>query len=394
MNEESLKNFGGIIDDFLLDLKNTFPELKPHWDIIEKADKKQLSDYCLHIYPERFFDIIYQNDDIFKPEENINTFFLPSIDFKVIFNDDTVSDTTKKTLWKYLQLLMFSIVGNIKDKKDFGECMNLFDGIEEDALQDQLKDTIDGISDFFKNATNENDSASDDEDHEDSAPKSNPFRGSMPNMPDLDGMKSHLHSLFNGKIGSLAKEMAAEISDDFVELLGGDNMQNVDQKDIFKKMMKNPKKIMDLMKKVSSKLDEKLKSGNISKDEIMREATDIMGKMKEMGGGAEFNDLMKNLTKGMGKGMKFNKGAFNSMQKEFEKREKLKEKIRKRKEATLEKKSENQSVFKIVDEEQQKTATLKAQKELDELLAQEEIEKSKKEKQTKPKTKKKKKKKN
>jgi hypothetical protein len=385
MNEESLKNFGGIIDDFLLDLKNTFPELKPHWDIIEKADKKQLSDYCLHIYPERFFDIIYQNDDIFKPEENINTFFLPSIDFKVIFNDDTVSDTTKKTLWKYLQLLMFSIVGNIKDKKDFGECMNLFDGIEEDALQDQLKD-----------ASNESDSVSDDEADADTSPKSNPFRGSMPNMPDLDGMKSHLHSLFNGKIGSLAKEMAAEISDEFVELLGGDNMNmgNVDQKDIFKKMMKNPKKIMDLMKKVSTKLDEKLKSGNISKDEIMREATDIMGKMKEMGGGAEFNDLMKNLTKGMGKGMKFNKGAFNSMQKEFENREKLKEKLRKRKEATLEKKSENQSVFKIVDEEQQKTATLKAQKELDELLAQEEIEKSKKEKQIKPKTKKKKKKKN
>ena len=45
MNEESLKNFGGVIDDFLVDLKNTFPELKPHWDIIEKADKKQLSDY-------------------------------------------------------------------------------------------------------------------------------------------------------------------------------------------------------------------------------------------------------------------------------------------------------------------------------------------------------------
>lgn len=393
MNEESLKNFSGIIDDFLVDLKNTFPELKPHWDIIEKADKKQLSDYCLNIYPERFFDIIYQNDDIFKPEENINTYFLPSIDFKVIFNDDTVSDTTKKTLWKYLQLLMFSIVGNIKDKKDFGECMNLFDGIEEDALQDQLKDTIDGISDFFKNAGHDIDSGSDDEDPDNGSAKPS-FTGSMPNMPDLDGMKSHLHTLFNGKIGSLAKEMASEISEEFVDLLGGDNIENVNQKDIMKKLMKNPKKIMDLMKKVSGKLDEKLKSGNISKDEIMREATDIMGKMKEMGGGAEFNDLMKNLTKGMGKGMKFNKGAFNAMQKEFETKEKLKEKLRKRKEATLEKKSENQSVFKIVDEEQQRTATLKAQKELEELLNQEELEKSKKEKQIKPKPKKKKKKKN
>jgi hypothetical protein len=109
-----------------------------------------------------------------------------------------------------------------------------------------------------------------------------------------------------------------------------------------------------------------------------------------MGGGEQFNDLMKNLTKGMGKGMKFNKGAFNAMQKEFESKERLREKIKKRKEATLEKKSENQSVFKIVDEEQQKTAILKAQKDLEELLAQEEKEKTK---DLKPKTKSKKKKK-
>lgn len=388
MNEESLKNFGNIIDDFLGDLKTTFPELKPHWDIIEKSDKKQLSDYCLQIYPERFFDIIYQNDDIFKPEENTNTFFLPSLDFKVIFNDKTVSDNTKKTVWKYLQLVMFTIVGNIKDKKDFGDCMNIFNGIEEDALQDQLKETIDGISDFFKNIGVEEDSDNDDDiDDDDKMPN---FTGNMPNIPDLENMKSHLNSLFNGKIGSLAKEMAAEISDEFVELLGGQNAAHLDQKDILKQVMKNPKKIMELMKKVSGKLDEKLKNGNISKDEIMREATDIMGKMKEMGGGEQFNDLMKNLTKGMGKGMKFNKGAFNAMQKEFESKERLREKIKKRKEATLEKKSENQSVFKIVDEEQQKTAILKAQKDLEELLAQEEKEKTK---DLKPKTKSKKKKK-
>ena len=64
----------------------------------EKAEKKQLSDYCLQIYPERFFDIIYQNDDIFKPENNVNTYFLPSLDFKIIFNDPTVSENTKKTI--------------------------------------------------------------------------------------------------------------------------------------------------------------------------------------------------------------------------------------------------------------------------------------------------------
>ena len=49
MNEETLVNFGKVVDDFLGDLKGTFPDLNDHCTIIEKAEKKQLSDYCLQI---------------------------------------------------------------------------------------------------------------------------------------------------------------------------------------------------------------------------------------------------------------------------------------------------------------------------------------------------------
>ena len=41
-----------------------------------------------------------------KPTEIINTTFLPNIDFKTLYYDDT-SDSTKETLWKYLQLILF-----------------------------------------------------------------------------------------------------------------------------------------------------------------------------------------------------------------------------------------------------------------------------------------------
>jgi hypothetical protein len=382
MNEESLNSFQEIISDFIGDLENTFPEYKSHWDIVRKSSTQQMVDYCKMIYPERFFDILYQNEEIFKPEESVNTYFLPSIDFKLIFNDETVSETSKKTVWKYLQLIMFSIVNDIKDKKDFGDCMNIFNGINEGDLEEQLKSTMENIGDFFKesNKTQEGD-------------EEYPFSDSMPNMPDLESMKGHLHGLFNGKIGSLAKEMAEEITEDFVEFLGNDvDPNNLDQKDVMKKLMKNPKKIMELMKKVTSKLDEKIKSGNISKDEMMKEATELMGKMKEMGGGGQFNDLMKNLTKGMGlgKGAKFNKGAFDAMQKEYENKERLKEKIKQRKKATLEKKNEKESVFKIVDEEQEKSRIAV----LDELIAEEEKEKLLKPKTTSKSKKKKKKTKN
>ena len=386
MEETKLDDFEGIINDFIKDLENTFPEYDTQWGIIKSAKAKQLLDYCVNIYPERFFDILYQNEDIFKEEENVNTYFLPSMDFKVIFNDTSVSDNSKKTIWKYLQLILFQVVNLVKDKKDFGDCMNIFNGIDEDTLQSKLNETMSGIHEFFENVeTNEKEK---DNDSNDNGPN-------MPNMPNMDNLKEHLNGLFNGKIGSLAKEMAEEISEEFVDLMGSNiDPESMDTKDILKNVMKNPKKFMDLMKKVTSRLEEKMKSGNISKDEIMKEASDIMGKMKEMGGGDQFNDLMKNLTKGMGlgKGTKFNKGAFQAMQKDFENKERLREKLKKRKEAKIMKTSEKSSVFKIDDEEQQKSKTLKAEKALQELLAEEEKEKTVKTQINKPKKKKKKKK--
>jgi len=125
----------------------------------------------------------------------------------------------------------------------------------------------------------------------------------------------------------------------------------------------------------------------------MKEATDIMGKMKEMGGGDQFTDLMKNLTKGMGKGMKFNKGAFQSMQKEFEMKERLREKVKQKKAAQILKTGENKSVFKI-DSEEQKRSEAKREELIQQMLAEEDEIKQKVEKKTTKTTKKKKKKKN
>jgi hypothetical protein len=65
-------NFRSIITDFTKDLSITFPEyifLWSKWTDTEEFNEKELQyifEYCLSIYPERFFDILYQNDEIFK----------------------------------------------------------------------------------------------------------------------------------------------------------------------------------------------------------------------------------------------------------------------------------------------------------------------------------------
>jgi hypothetical protein len=132
--------------------------------------------------------------------------------------------------------------------------------------------------------------------------------------------------LFDGKIGTLAKELAEEISGEFSNILGedfatnGENTEHTTQ-DVLKKMMKNPKKMMDLVKTVGDKLKNKMDSGEISKDEIMKEATDILAKMKQMGGGSELNEMLKKFAGGMGKNMRINTSALNQMTKKEEMRQ-------------------------------------------------------------------------
>jgi hypothetical protein len=152
----------------------------------------------------------------------------------------------------------------------------------------------------------------------------------MPNMPNMENLQDHLKNLFEGKIGKLAKEMAEEISEDFSDLIDDDMKNSTNTQDVLKKLMKNPTKIMELMKKVGGKLDAKMKSGEISRDEIMKEAGDLLGKMKDMGGKDQFNEMFKNLAKNMGgagKNMRLDTNALDRMTKQASMKEKMKSKL-------------------------------------------------------------------
>lgn len=300
-------NFRAIILDFTNDLSITFPEFADKWSKwnnpnLSSTDLQELFNYCVNTFPARFFDIIYQNKDVFGPESTINVEFLPGIDFKLLFNCNEISEQTKKSLWKYLQLILITVVGDMKDKQTFGDTLNLFDNIDETELQQKLSETISGITEFF-NESIENGRNS----NEPGQPNPNKF-SKTDGLPDI---QDHLQSLLNGKIGALAKEMADDISDDFKDILGnGGNMEN--PQDIIKKLMQNPQKISNLLKTVGAKLDSKMKNGDISKDELMKEAGEMMNKMKDIGGQDQFNELFKNISKNMG-GMAAGMGSMGGL---------------------------------------------------------------------------------
>jgi len=288
-------NFKSTVCDLLNDLNNTYPEYKDKWSMwvdCDDSELKELHDYMVTVFPERFFDILYQNTDIFNKDDTSNVMFLPDVDFRLLFNCDGISENTTKTLWKYLQLLLFVTVGSIEDKSKFGDTANIFEGIDDNVLQEKLKETMEGLTGFFNDT---------DMSQPDISGGEFRFDTSDNTMPDVDGIHEHLKGIFDGKIGKLAKELAEEISVDFEDMMKTDT-KNASQQDIMKKLMKNPKQMMDMVKKVSGKLQTKMDSGEISKDELMKEAGEILNKMKDLGGSKEVNDMFKQFAGGMGLG--------------------------------------------------------------------------------------------
>ena len=83
-NNEVPEDFKKIIREFCGDLTNSFPDettesIKLLY-IGSDYDYNIIFEHCKKIYPERFFDILYQNEEIFDNEE-LDLHFLPGISF-------------------------------------------------------------------------------------------------------------------------------------------------------------------------------------------------------------------------------------------------------------------------------------------------------------------------
>merc|ERR1711968_279834 len=175
-------------------------------------------------------------------------------------------------------------------------------------------------------------------------------------MPNMENIHEHLKGLFDGKIGKLAKELAEEIQGDLSNMVDGDNVSSPE--DVIKNMMKNPKKMMGIIKMIGDKIKNKMDSGDISKDELMGEASELLNKMKEMGGTDQFNDIMKKFAGSMGKNAKFNKEALNKMMRQEAMKGRMKAKMDAKKNYTLSKDANDNLVFNLSEEEKQERTNI------------------------------------
>ena len=330
--------FNKIIKDLSNDLSVTFPEYAPFiekwWQNSKYENPVQyLYEFCLKKMPPRFFDILYKNADMFSETSDLDTEFLPNIHFRNLWQCD-ISENTRETIWRYLQLILFAIVGTMDNSDAFGETIKMFKSVEENDLKSTLEETMGKMYEFFENSKNAGtgEGEGDDQDNENTQSGEKDQNGegiNMNNFPSAENLHEHINGMLGGKLGELAMEIAQETASDLNLGADGDLNSDSDVKDVFQKLMKNPTKLMSLVKNVGSKLDEKIKSGSIKESELMSEASDIINRMKDMPGMGDIQSMLKKM--GMAKGMGGGKFDFSAMESKLNqnmKQAQMKEKMR------------------------------------------------------------------
>jgi hypothetical protein len=351
MSEKETKvvpeEFTKVLRDFVGDLKITFPEYEPlinkWWKnkeefnyieeevernaAYEKAEvnsSKIIFEFCQKKFPPRFFDILYQNEEMFKEDSELDTEFLPKIHFKNLWQFE-ISDKTRETIWKYLQLIMFSIIGTLENKEAFGDTAKLFEAINQDEFKNKLEETLlkmQNIFDLSGNFTEGTDQGL-----------------NMNDIPDPTQIHDHITGMLDGKLGQLAREIAEETAAN----LNMDFDNTTDMKDVFQKLIKNPTKLMGLIKNVGEKLDTKIKSGDLKETELIAEATEFMNKMKTMPGMGNIQSMLSKMgMSGLGGG-KMNMNAMEANLNQRMKMAKTKDRIRAKAEANAKARMEQQS---------------------------------------------------
>lgn len=364
----NMEKFKLCIVDFTTDLSITFPEFENLWkkwqdSELPESEWKTLLDFCKEKYPCKFFDLLYKNEDIFaipdsksdkktncdvivedvdsdededdikqavfEKEEEIDAFFLPGVDFSKLYHCQGVSENTKESIWKYLQMILFLVMKTLQSSSEFGEVEELFEGVDANELQDQMKKTLEGLTDFFQK------SESEDTSHEKADTENTPRPSFTPgDMPDLDDLNNHLKGLLGGKIGRFATEIMEEYTKELEDLIGDvKNVKNV--KEVVGNMFKNGNKMKDLLKKIQSKFQQKMDSGEISKEDVMKETKDLFSKLKGMKNGKEMNQYMKSMMATMGglggaklgKDTRMDLGAMERMIKKQEMTDRLRAKV-------------------------------------------------------------------
>ena len=260
MVQTNIEYFNYNLKLFVNDIIKVFPDLKEelveYYGIIlveESSNEDKFIKRFMRKLADKKNFISQKDDKLF--EESIH--ILKSVDFKDLWVSEKLKDSTKQTIWDYLQTLY--VIGEtiVSDSDSIKKLVENFKkvrekpGSENEDETTELEDADKQVLDMIKNLSE----------------KTKPE-----NMPEINE-----ELINNGLIGNLAKELAEDINLDDFNLNMDENSENVT--DVFSNLISgdNPMKFMNLIQNVGQKIQNKLSSGDLDQSKLVDEAQTMMG---------------------------------------------------------------------------------------------------------------------
>jgi len=264
LNQKVLDVFKLLINDIIMvsqdedTIQTKYNDIL-NMDLLEKIEDCELINNFIKNIETHTKKIVNKDETVFNNE------IIDGVSLTDIWANEETTIIAKNNIWKYLQT--FCII-NI-NLNSSNELQQLLSGEVTEINKENRKDLKD-----IKNIKKLKNSIADiNKDNKDNNAEMNP---------------EGFNEIFtNTGIGQLAKEIAEDI--DFESLMG-DTSQGDNPEDILGNMM-NSGNIMGLFSSINQKVQEKIKSGNLSEETLSGEAETLYEGFK---GNAMFENLMKN----------------------------------------------------------------------------------------------------
>ena len=263
----SKPSFKEIYIQYLSEMGLTFPELDKATEIAKK--KTTFLEFSKCVTPN-LHQIAVRDASIFT---EAGTEIAPGVVMtKKLWKD--AGKSTQKAIWEFLSSLILLSSYEIKnspaapDTNDFSKFFDL-SGADID-LQKMFKD----LGSTFSNQSFGSFFDGIKEAAENMKEKFGGISGEMPPIPE---------KLFKGHIAKIAEELAREFKpEDFG--LSPDMLNGGDSAAIFEYLQeiftKNPEMLMKGAKKIASRIQDKLKRGEVKREDLVKEAEELMGEFQ------------------------------------------------------------------------------------------------------------------
>jgi hypothetical protein len=293
-----------LFSDFIRDLSKTYPEIKSclyrnYEDCLLEGDKSLSEQPKL----EKFLKLIGDHEKLIT-DKNLEFFdleveFLEEISFKILW-EKNISNKTRESIWKYLQT--FQIINiNLRSSQQLKDALSQIGTDTEVEVDRKTAKDLKKLKKLSSSVKEE-------------------IKGEE---TDLDQM---LGPLMDSGIGDIAKEVAKTMD---IEKMFGSVDENSNPMEIMAQMM-NPEKMGSIFQNINSVMEQKMDSGELTKEGLKGEAEGMMGTLGES---PMFKNMMKGLDLNMGNadtGGSVTEEPIQELTKE-EKQKKLREKINEKK---------------------------------------------------------------